>query len=144
MSGVDLEPPSGGRASCAASARAPSTRSSSFVEEQGGTVPDRAPEGIVRRHQPRCGEAPRWRWPTGSACSALVHLKDVVKGGIKSASIELRRMGIRTVMITGDNQLTAAAIAAESGVDDFLAEATPEAKLEAHPRLPGEAGASWR
>jgi len=60
----------------------------------------------------------------------VVELKDIVKGGIKERFAELRRMGIRTVMITGDNRLTAAAIAAEAGVDDFLAEATPEAKLK--------------
>jgi K+-transporting ATPase ATPase B chain len=60
----------------------------------------------------------------------VVHLKDIVKGGTRERFDELRRMGIRTVMITGDNPLTAAAIAAEAGVDDFLAEATPEAKLE--------------
>jgi K+-transporting ATPase ATPase B chain len=60
----------------------------------------------------------------------VVELKDIVKGGIKERFGELRRMGIRTVMITGDNGLTAAAIAAEAGVDDFLAEATPEAKLK--------------
>jgi potassium-transporting ATPase ATP-binding subunit len=60
----------------------------------------------------------------------VVHLKDIVKGGIRDRFGELRRMGIRTVMITGDNPLTAAAIAAEAGVDDFLAEATPEAKLK--------------
>jgi potassium-transporting ATPase ATP-binding subunit len=60
----------------------------------------------------------------------LVHLKDILKGGTRERFDELRRMGIRTVMITGDNPLTAAAIAAEAGVDDFLAEATPEAKLE--------------
>jgi len=59
----------------------------------------------------------------------LIHLKDIVKGGIRERCAELRRMGIRTVMITGDNPLTAAAIAAESGVDDFLAQATPEDKL---------------
>ncbi|WP_420101327.1 potassium-transporting ATPase subunit KdpB [Bosea sp. (in: a-proteobacteria)] len=59
-----------------------------------------------------------------------IHLKDVVKPGIRERFAELRRMGIRTVMITGDNPLTAAAIAAEAGVDDFLAEATPERKLE--------------
>jgi potassium-transporting ATPase ATP-binding subunit len=58
-----------------------------------------------------------------------VHLKDVIKGGMKERFAEMRRMGIRTVMITGDNPLTAAAIAAEAGVDDFLAQATPEAKL---------------
>jgi potassium-transporting ATPase ATP-binding subunit len=60
----------------------------------------------------------------------VIELKDIVKGGIKERFAELRRMGIRTIMITGDNRLTAAAIAAESGVDDFLAEATPEAKLK--------------
>jgi len=60
----------------------------------------------------------------------VIELKDIVKGGIKERFAELRRMGIRTVMITGDNKLTAAAIAAEAGVDDFLAEATPEAKLK--------------
>ncbi len=66
------------------------------------------------------------------ACGRLmgaIHLKDVVKAGIRERFAELRRMGIRTVMITGDNPLTAAAIAAEAGVDDFLAEATPEDKL---------------
>jgi K+-transporting ATPase ATPase B chain len=60
----------------------------------------------------------------------VIQLKDIVKGGIKDRFGELRRMGIKTVMITGDNPLTAAAIAAEAGVDDFLAEATPEAKLK--------------
>ena len=60
----------------------------------------------------------------------VIELKDIVKGGIKERFAQLRRMGIKTVMITGDNRLTAAAIAAEAGVDDFLAEATPEAKLK--------------
>ena len=60
----------------------------------------------------------------------MIELKDIVKGGIKERFAELRRMGIKTVMITGDNPLTAAAIAAEAGVDDFLAQATPEAKLK--------------
>jgi potassium-transporting ATPase ATP-binding subunit len=59
----------------------------------------------------------------------VVHLKDIVKGGIKDRFIQMRKMGIRTVMITGDNILTATAIAAEAGVDDFLAQATPESKL---------------
>lgn len=59
-----------------------------------------------------------------------IHLKDVIKPGMRERFAELRAMGIRTVMITGDNPLTAAAIAAEAGVDDFLAEATPEMKLD--------------
>jgi K+-transporting ATPase ATPase B chain len=73
--------------------------------------------------------ARRWSWPMTQRVLGVVELKDVVKGGIKERFAELRQMGIKTVMITGDNRLTAAAIAAEAGVDDFLAEATPEAKL---------------
>ena len=60
----------------------------------------------------------------------VIYLKDIIKSGVKEKFSDLRKMGIRTVMITGDNPLTAAAIAAEAGVDDFLAEATPEGKLE--------------
>ncbi len=70
----------------------------------------------------------------GARVLGVIELKDIVKGGIKERFAQLRRMGIRTVMITGDNRLTAAAIAAEAGVDDFLAEATPEAQVAAHPR----------
>jgi potassium-transporting ATPase ATP-binding subunit len=66
----------------------------------------------------------------GGNVLGVIQLKDIVKGGIKERFTELRRMGIKTVMITGDNPLTAAAIAAEAGVDEFLAEATPEAKLK--------------
>ncbi|MEP6970441.1 MAG: potassium-transporting ATPase subunit KdpB, partial [Betaproteobacteria bacterium] len=66
----------------------------------------------------------------GQRVLGVVELKDIVKGGIKERFAELRRMGIKTVMMTGDNRLTAAAIAAEAGVDDFLAEATPQAKLK--------------
>jgi K+-transporting ATPase ATPase B chain len=65
----------------------------------------------------------------GTRALGVIELKDIVKGGIKERFAELRRMGIKTVMVTGDNRLTAAAIAAEAGVDDFLAEATPEQKL---------------
>jgi potassium-transporting ATPase ATP-binding subunit len=65
----------------------------------------------------------------GARALGVIELKDIVKGGIRERFAELRRMGIRTVMVTGDNRLTAAAIAAEAGVDAFLAEATPEAKL---------------
>jgi K+-transporting ATPase ATPase B chain len=66
----------------------------------------------------------------GRRVLGAIELKDVVKGGIRERFAQLRRMGIKTIMITGDNRLTAAAIAAEAGVDDFLAEATPEAKLK--------------
>ena len=66
----------------------------------------------------------------GSRVVGVIELKDIVKGGIKERFADLRHMGIKTIMITGDNRLTAAAIAAEAGVDDFLAEATPEAKLK--------------
>jgi potassium-transporting ATPase ATP-binding subunit len=66
----------------------------------------------------------------GKRVLGVIELKDIVKGGINERFAQLRRMGIQTIMITGDNRLTAAAIAAEAGVDDFLAEATPEAKLQ--------------
>src|SRR6202008_2453908 len=66
----------------------------------------------------------------GARVLGVIHLKDIVKGGIRERFAQLRRMGIKTIMITGDNPLTAASIAAEAGVDDFLAEATPEAKLK--------------
>ena len=74
----------------------------------------------------------------GARVLGVVHLKDVVKGGLRERFLRFRAMGLRTVMITGDNPLTAAAIAAEAGVDDFLAEATPEMKLAADPRGAGE------
>src|SRR5689334_2365563 len=97
-----------------------------FVEESGGKVPgevDAAVDRIARE-----GGTPlvvaRDNWTLG-----VVYLKDIVKGGIRERFDELRRMGIRTVMITGDNPVTAAFIANESGVDDFLAEATPENKM---------------
>ena len=66
----------------------------------------------------------------GKRLLGVIHLKDIVKGGMKERIAQLRRMGIRSIMITGDNPLTAAAIAAEAGVDDFLAQATPKDKLE--------------
>jgi len=66
----------------------------------------------------------------GATVLGVIHLKDIVKGGIKERFADLRSMGIKTVMITGDNPLTAAAVSAEAGVDDFLAQATPEAKLK--------------
>ena len=78
----------------------------------------------------------------GRRLLGVIHLKDVVKGGMKERFAQLRAMGIRTVMITGDNPLTAAAIASEAGVDDFLAQATPKDKLELHQEGAGRR-AAW-
>ena len=97
-----------------------------FVDGRGGKVSAALrllSEGIARQGGTPLAVA------DGPRALGVIHLKDVVKGGMKERFLELRRMGIKTVMITGDNQLTAAAIAAEAGVDDFLAQATPEAKL---------------
>src|SRR5208283_2019496 len=65
----------------------------------------------------------------GAKALGVIQLKDIVKGGIKERFAQLRKMGIKTIMVTGDNPLTAASIAAEAGVDDFIARATPEDKL---------------
>jgi len=98
-----------------------------YVREQGGNIPgalQTAVEAIART-----GGTPLAVAHNGRAVG-VVHLKDVVKPGMKERFRQMRAMGIKTVMITGDNPLTATAIAAEAGVDDFLAEATPEAKLK--------------
>ncbi|MCW5625720.1 MAG: potassium-transporting ATPase subunit KdpB, partial [Burkholderiales bacterium] len=98
-----------------------------WVQAEGGSFPGEmsaAVEAIARR-----GSTPLVVAESARVLGCI-ELKDIVKGGIRERFAELRRMGIRTVMITGDNRLTAAAIAAEAGVDDFLAEATPEAKLK--------------
>ena len=97
-----------------------------WVTEQGGTVPSDL-DGIVERVS-RAGSTPLVV-ADGPDILGVIELKDVVKQGIREKFDEMRQMGIRTVMITGDNPLTAAAIAQEAGVDDFLAEATPEAKM---------------
>jgi len=98
-----------------------------WVVDQGGSVPDGF-QDIVDRIA-RAGSTPLVV-ADGPTILGVIELKDVVKEGIKERFAELRASGIRTVMITGDNPLTAAAIAQEAGVDDFLAEATPEAKME--------------
>ena len=98
-----------------------------YVASQGHTVP-RQLTAIVETIA-RSGGTPLVVARNGVAVG-VIHLKDVVKGGLKERFAQLRRMGIKTVMITGDNPLTAAAIAAEAGVDTFLAQATPETKLK--------------
>ncbi len=98
-----------------------------YIKELGGTFPDSIKkdiETISRKGGTALVVA------EGSAILGIVHLKDIIKGGIRERFAELRRMGIKTIMVTGDNPLTAAAIAAEAGVDDFLADATPEDKLK--------------
>jgi len=97
-----------------------------FVKERGGQFPPdvRAAVETVSKQ----GGTPLVVAEGGNVLG-VIYLKDIIKGGIKERFAELRLMGIKTVMITGDNPLTAAAVAAESGVDDFLAQATPEAKL---------------
>ncbi len=98
-----------------------------FIAEQGGSAPAEL-DGIVQEVAEQ-GGTPLVVAKDNFALG-VVHLKDIVKGGMNERFDELRKMGIRTVMITGDNPVTAAVIAQESGVDDFLAEATPERKLE--------------
>ncbi len=98
-----------------------------YVKGLGGTVPPEVRttvDGIAKEGGTPLVVA------EGAKTLGVIQLKDIVKGGIKERFGELRRMGIKTIMITGDNPLTAAAIAAEAGVDDFLAQATPEAKLK--------------
>ena len=102
-------------------------RSCKHVETLGGQS-SRA-QSTKRSRASRARAARRWWWRMGPG-AGVIELKDIVKGGIKERFADLRHMGIKTIMITGDNRLTAAAIAAEAGVDDFLAEATPEAKLK--------------
>ncbi|MGW7041383.1 potassium-transporting ATPase subunit KdpB [Streptomyces avermitilis] len=125
MSGVDL--PSGQRLRKGAAASV-----AAWVRDHGGEVP-LALEATVRQVSASGGTplaVAEARSDGTAEVLGVVHLKDVVKPGLRERFDELRRMGIRTVMITGDNPVTAKAIAEEAGVDDFLAEATPEDKLE--------------
>jgi len=97
------------------------------VSSLGGRVPSDVEQSVAAIAQ--TGGTPL-AVADGARVLGVVHLKDVVKGGLKERFVRFRAMGMRTIMITGDNPLTAAAIAAEAGLDDFLAEATPEMKLE--------------
>jgi len=119
MSGVDLD----GRSIRKGAAESVQR----WVEEQGGHFPSEVTAAVEAAA--RAGRTPLVV-AEGKQVLGVVELKDVVKGGIKERFAQLRKMGIRTVMITGDNPMTAAAIAAEAGVDDFMAQATPEDKLK--------------
>jgi potassium-transporting ATPase ATP-binding subunit len=119
MSGVDLE----GRKLRKGAADAVRK----FVEAEGGAWPATVTDTV---DQIARGGATPLVVAEGRRAMGVVELRDIVKGGIRERFAELRQMGIKTVMVTGDNRLTAAAIAAEAGVDEFLAEATPENKLE--------------
>jgi K+-transporting ATPase ATPase B chain len=119
MSGVDLDGRRLRKGATDAIAR--------FVKEAGGTVPPSLSE--ISDRISRNGGTPL-AVADGSKILGIVHLKDIVKGGMRERLTSLRAMGISSVMITGDNPLTAAAIAQEAGVDDFLAQATPKDKLE--------------
>jgi len=127
MSGVNLEGRQFRKGAADAIRRHVETNSGSFPNEVLHLVDD-----VSRRGSTPLVVA------DGVRVLGVIELKDIVKGGIKERFAELRRMGIKTVMITGDNRLTAAAIAAEAGVDDFLAEATPEAKLALIRQYQGE------
>jgi K+-transporting ATPase ATPase B chain len=98
-----------------------------FVREQGGPIPSSLTE--LSERISRNGGTPL-AVADGGRLLGVIHLKDIVKGGMKERIAQLRAMGIRSVMVTGDNPLTAAAIATEAGVDDFIAQATPKDKLE--------------
>ncbi len=124
MSGVDLDDGHQLRKGAASSV-------AEWVRSQGGTVPTEL--GDIVDGISAAGGTPlvvgEVADGTAGRVLGVIHLKDVVKQGMRERFDEMRRMGIRTVMITGDNPLTAKAIADEAGVDDFLAEATPEDKL---------------
>ena len=128
MSGVDLEgrPPNSQRGL---------GRDRGLRETPGRRVSGRTSKSVVEGIS-RAGGTPLVV-ADRSKVLGVVHLKDIVKGGIKERFAHLRKMGVRTVMITGDNPLTAAAIAAEAGVDDFIAQATPEDKARLYPQGAG-------
>jgi K+-transporting ATPase ATPase B chain len=124
MSGVDID--SGGSQPLSIRKGAPDSMYT-LMQDYGMPTPSGLKETV--ESIARSGGTPLVVTRNGDALG-VVHLKDIVKGGIKERFAQLRKMGIKTVMITGDNPLTAAAIAAEAGVDDFLAQATPETKLK--------------
>ena len=125
MSGADIQPE--GKNGRRIIRKGAAEAMKSYIEEAGGVFPS-AVQQLVQDIS-RAGATPLVV-AENKEVLGVIHLKDIVKGGIKERFAHLRKMGIKTVMITGDNQLTATAIAAEAGVDDFLAEAKPEDKLK--------------
>ncbi|MGA3285873.1 MAG: potassium-transporting ATPase subunit KdpB [Bacteroidota bacterium] len=125
MSGADIQPE--GKNGKRIIRKGASDAMKAYIEQQGGVFPS-AIQQVVQEIS-RLGATPLVV-AENKEVLGVIHLKDIVKGGIKERFAHLRKMGIKTVMITGDNPLTATAIAAEAGVDDFLAEAKPEDKLK--------------
>jgi len=124
MSGADIQPDEKNSRRIIRKGAADAIKT--FIEQQGGVLPTAVQQTV--QEISRVGATPLVVVENKEVLG-VIHLKDIVKGGIKERFAHLRRMGIKTVMITGDNKLTATAIAAEAGVDDFLAEAKPEDKL---------------
>ncbi|MCX6145143.1 MAG: potassium-transporting ATPase subunit KdpB [Ignavibacteriales bacterium] len=125
MSGVDIQPE--GKNGRRMIRKGAAEAIKAYIEEQGGSFPPAVHQTV--QDISRLGATPLVVVENKNVLG-VIHLKDIVKGGIKERFAHLRKMGIKTVMITGDNRLTATAIAAEAGVDDFLAEAKPEDKLK--------------
>ena len=125
MSGADIQPE--GKNGKRIIRKGASDAMKAYIEQQGGVFPSAIQQAV--QEISRLGATPLVV-AENKEVLGVIHLKDIVKGGIKERFAHLRKMGIKTVMITGDNPLTATAIAAEAGVDDFLAEAKPEDKLK--------------
>lgn len=125
MSGLDIKDPAGNATRCVRKGAIDAIRE--HIESIGGAFPEELTESV--KNISKKGGTPL-AVCDGNKVVGIINLKDVVKGGIKERFIEMRKMGIKTLMVTGDNPLTAAAIAAEAGVDDYIAEATPEMKLD--------------
>ncbi len=132
MSGIDLQRIDGKSTRCIRKGSSDAIRK--FIENNNGFFPKNVEDVVTELS--RQGATPLVVAENNKVLG-VIHLKDIVKGGIKQRFAQLRMMGIRTIMITGDNPLTAAAIAAEAGVDDFLAEAKPEDKLSQNQRRTG-------
>jgi len=136
MSGVDIDDPANNKLRCIRKGSADAIRA--FINEHNGRYPQAVADAVAT--VAGSGGTPLVV-AENDAVLGVICLKDIVKGGIRERFEHLRSIGIKTIMITGDNAVTAAAIAAEAGVDDFIAEATPEAKLkcirdeQAHGRL---------